>query len=44
VPTLFTIFQSLQERFTPIKFEGDEEHPDVTTELQQYAKRPVEYT
>ncbi len=43
VPTLFTIFQSIQEKFRPIKFEGDEENPDVTTELQQYANRPVEY-
>ena len=43
VPTLFVIFQSLQEKFSPMKFEGDEENPDVTTELQQYAKRPVEY-
>ena len=43
VPTLFTLFQSLQERITPMKFEGDEENPDVATELQQYAKRPVEY-
>jgi HAE1 family hydrophobic/amphiphilic exporter-1 len=44
VPTLFTLFQSLQEKISPMKFEGDEENPDVTTELQQYAKRPVEYT
>ena len=43
VPTLFVIFQSLQEKFRPMKFEGDEENPDVSTELQQYAKRPVEY-
>ena len=43
VPGLFTIFQSLQEKFRPMKFEGDDENPDVTTELQQYAKRPVEY-
>ena len=43
VPGLFVIFQSLQEKFSPMKFEGDEENPDVTTELQQYAKRPVEY-
>ncbi len=43
VPTLFTIFQSIQEKFRPMKFEGDEENPDVTTELQQYANRPVEY-
>jgi HAE1 family hydrophobic/amphiphilic exporter-1 len=43
VPGLFVIFQSLQEKFSPMKFEGDEENPDVTTELKQYAKRPVEY-
>ncbi len=43
VPALFVIFQSLQEKFKPMKFEGEEENPDVTTELQQYAKRPVEY-
>ncbi len=43
VPPLFTIFQTLQEKFKPMKFEGDEENPDVATELQQYAKRPVEY-
>ena len=43
VPVLFVIFQSLQEKFRPMKFEGDEENPDVATELQQYAKRPVEY-
>jgi len=43
VPGLFVIFQSLQEKISPIKFEGDEENPDVTTELQQYAKRPVDY-
>jgi HAE1 family hydrophobic/amphiphilic exporter-1 len=43
VPTLFTLFQSLQEKFRPMKFEGDDENPDVATELQQYAKRPVDY-
>ena len=43
VPGLFVIFQTLQEKFSPMKFEGDDENPDVTTELQQYAKRPVEY-
>ena len=43
VPTLFAIFQTLQEKISPMKFEGDDENPDVTTELQQYAKRPVEY-
>ena len=44
VPALFVMFQSLQEKFSPMKFEGDDENPDVTTELQQYAKRPVEYS
>ena len=43
VPTLFTLFQSLQEKFRPMTFEGDNENPDVATELQQYAKRPVDY-
>ena len=43
VPGLFVIFQSLQERISPMKFEGDEENPDLVTELQQYAKRPVDY-
>ena len=43
VPALFVIFQSLQEKFRPMKFEGEDENPDITTELQQYAKRPVEY-
>jgi len=43
VPGLFVVFQSLQEKLSPIKFEGDEENPDVATELQQYASRPVEY-
>ncbi len=43
VPGLFVVFQTLQEKFSPMKFEGDEENPDVTTELQQYANRPVEY-
>jgi len=43
VPALFVIFQSLQEKFRPMKFEGEDENPDITTELQQYAKRPMEY-
>ncbi len=43
VPGLFVVFQSLQEKISPMKFEGDDENPDVATELQQYAKRPVEY-
>ena len=43
VPTLFVIFQSLQERFTPLKFE-DEENPEVAAELAQYAHaKPVDY-
>ena len=42
VPTLFVIFQSLQEKFRPMKFE-DDDNEDVTTELTQYAHRPVDY-
>ena len=43
VPGLFVIFQSLQEKISPMKFEGDEENPDVASELAQYANRPVDY-
>ena len=43
VPTLFVIFQSLQEKFRPMQFEGEEENPDVATEIAQYAHRPVDY-
>ena len=42
VPTLFTLFQSLQEKFKPMDF-GDEENEDVATEVAQYAHRPVDY-
>ena len=42
VPTLFVIFQSLQEKISPMKFE-DEDNQDVAAELAQYAHRPVEY-
>jgi HAE1 family hydrophobic/amphiphilic exporter-1 len=37
VPTLFVIFQSLQEKVSPIKFEGEEEEI-ITPELEQYAQ------
>ena len=36
VPALFVIFQSLQEKFRPMKFE-DEENPEAAAELAQYA-------
>ena len=43
VPTLFVIFQSLQERISPMKFE-DEENEEVAAELSQYAhSKPVDY-
>lgn len=42
VPALFVIFQSLQEKMTPLKFD-DEENEEVTTELAQYAHRPDDY-
>ena len=42
VPTLFVIFQSLQEKFRPMKFE-DDENPEVAAELAQYAhSKPVD--
>jgi HAE1 family hydrophobic/amphiphilic exporter-1 len=43
VPTLFVIFQSIQEKISPLKFE-DEENAEVAAELAQYAhKKPVDY-
>jgi HAE1 family hydrophobic/amphiphilic exporter-1 len=43
VPTLFVIFQSLQEKFRPMKFE-DEENAEVAAELAQYAhSKPEDY-
>ena len=43
VPTLFVIFQSLQEKISPMKFE-DEENEDVAAELAQYKlTKPVDY-
>ena len=42
VPSLFVIFQSLQEKFRPMKFD-DEDNPEVATEIAQYAHRPVDY-
>ena len=43
VPTLFVIFQTLQEKIRPLKFE-DEENNEVAAELEQYAHtEPVTY-
>ena len=43
VPTLFVIFQSIQEKISPMKFE-DEENAEVAAELAQYAHaKPVDY-
>ena len=45
VPTLFVIFQTLQEKISPIKFDDEEGNEDVAAELQQYAhSTPVDYT
>jgi len=43
VPALFVIFQSLQEKISPMKFEDEEENSDVASEIAQYAHRPVDY-
>ena len=43
VPVLFAIFQRLQEKFTPIKFE-DSTNEEVTAELKQYAHKRSDYT
>ena len=43
VPSLFVIFQSIQEKISPLKFE-DEENAEVAAELAQYAhKKPEDY-
>ena len=44
VPSLFCIFQWLQEKFTPLKFD-DEHNQEAAAELQQYAHatKPVTY-
>jgi len=43
VPTLFVIFQSIQEKIKPMEFE-DEENSEVAAELAQYAhKKPEDY-
>ena len=42
VPTLFVIFEHLQERIKPIVFE-DEENPEVARELQPFKRKPIEY-
>jgi HAE1 family hydrophobic/amphiphilic exporter-1 len=43
VPTLFVIFQTLQEKISPLKFD-DEENEEVAAELAQYANtKPVNY-
>ena len=43
VPGLFVIFQTLQEKFRPMKFH-DEVNEEVAAELEQYAHgKPVEY-
>jgi HAE1 family hydrophobic/amphiphilic exporter-1 len=43
VPTLFVIFQTLQEKFSPMKFDNEEQNEDVATEIAQYAHHPVDY-
>ena len=36
-------FQNIQEKFSPMKFENEDENPEVATEIAQYAHRPVDY-
>ena len=43
VPALFTVFQWLQEKFTPLVFE-DEENPEAAIELEQYAHARAQVT
>jgi HAE1 family hydrophobic/amphiphilic exporter-1 len=43
VPALFVAFEWLQEKFTPLTFE-DEENPEAAAELAQYAHTLTAYT
>ena len=43
VPGLFVIFQGLQEKLSPMKFEDEAENSEVAAEIAQYAHRPVDY-
>jgi HAE1 family hydrophobic/amphiphilic exporter-1 len=43
VPALFVIFQSLQEKVSPLKFDDENDNQDVATEIAQYQHRPVDY-
>ena len=43
VPTLFVIFQSLQEKISPMKFE-DDNSSEVKAELEQYVHHANNYT
>ena len=43
VPGLFVIFQGLQEKLSPMKFEDEAKNSEVATEIAQYAHRPVDY-
>ena len=43
VPALFVMFQSLQERFTPMNFE-DLGNSEVKAELEQYVRHANNYT
>lgn len=38
VPALFVVFQSLQERFKPLKWDDDEANHTIDSELAQYTK------
>lgn len=41
VPALFVIFQTLQEKIKPISFDDEQDSDEVTSELEQYAHRPI---
>ena len=42
VPSLFVIFQTLQEKIKPMQFD-DENNEEVAAELAQYAHKPTDY-
>ena len=42
VPSLFVIFQTLQEKIKPMQFD-DDNNEEVAAELAQYAHKPTDY-
>ena len=38
VPALFCVFQAIQEKISPIKWQNEEKHGNIENEIEQYAR------